>query len=299
MSQSITIPQNRKFQNDIMIKAAEEGLAYIVQSMLDMGADDYDNAIQAAVQNNHPGIVNTLKEYDLSNDTIFEILMSASREGHRDVLDILINAIDYNKYSLRNALSIAAGEGNTGIILPILDEIESKYSPNDYDNALQSAVINGNLDIVNILIDRSNEYDCIEFMAVAGERGHRDIVNRFLELGCAAYNHTMAYAAGNAHMDIVQQMIDLGADEYVDSANNAIYGHHNDIVRNMIELGGDDFDDTAYDELMESAIMGGNVRGIQMLSELHDYNYDDLMDTAFLSEILESIAKIVELKNDE
>ena len=44
--------------------------------------------------------------------------------------------------------------------------------------------------------------------------GHRDIVERMLNLGANDYNRSMVVAAGGGHRDIVERMLNLGANDY-------------------------------------------------------------------------------------
>jgi hypothetical protein len=138
---------------------------------------------QALVEASYHGydrlVKKILEQITTPSPTILnEVMASASRGGHRDIVNQMLN---------RGA--------------------------DDYNSAMAWAARGGHDDIVNQMLNLgANSYNGA--MAWAARGGHRDIINQMLDLGANDYNWTMIEAAEGDHEDIVKQMLDLGANNY-------------------------------------------------------------------------------------
>ena len=116
-----------------------------------------------------------------------------------------------------------------------------KSGATDYNNFMLMAASVGNVDMVKLFLDYgANNYD--DAMRAAAFQGNTDIVELMLDLGATAYNEAMAAAAQSGHIDIVRLMLNLGATNLNETMYYAAVRGHMNIVRLMINLGANDFD---------------------------------------------------------
>ena len=155
----------------VMGMAARGGHQDIIDSMLSLGADNYDH-----------------------------VMGMAARGGHQDIVNQMISR-GANKYNW--AMTNAARGGHRDIVNRMLE-----LGADDYNCSMVEAARGGHQDIVNQMILRG-AYKREWAMAEAARGGHQDIVNQMLLLGVNTYNWAMNSAIRGGHLEIVDQMLAL------------------------------------------------------------------------------------------
>ncbi len=142
-----------------------------------------------------------------------EILVHATRGGHRDIVEwiLTLGANDYD-----SALDVAATEGRRDMV-----ELLIENGASDLNNALVMAAANGHRDIVELLIEKDAK-DFNRALTNAAKNGHRDIVELLIESGADDYDLALLYAAGNGYQDIVELLLEKAINIRDDFAIEAI-----------------------------------------------------------------------------
>ena len=217
--------------NTELASAAAGNHLNVVDMLIGVGANDYDNALVAAAQYGNLDIVNRLADGVTNYD---KALLAAAGHGHRNVVEMLItNGIrDYNR-----ALIAAARHGHLGIV-----DILITTGARDYDDAMIAAAGNGHLGVVNKLLKvGAISYD--RALIYATENGHLDIVDTLIVAGAEDYDAALMEAASNGHIGIVKLLIKAGAEEYDWALVEAIEGGHQDVADILTEAGARDYED--------------------------------------------------------
>lgn len=109
-------------------------------------------------------------------------LIEATRNGNLDQVNEVLKH-DIDQASIDSALSGASWDGNLDIVNRLLQD--SRTNPADKDNrAIVNAIDRGRLDIVNRLLQDTRVDPTIydnEMVKIAYQKGHLDIVNRLLQ----------------------------------------------------------------------------------------------------------------------
>ncbi|GKU06983.1 unnamed protein product [Fusarium langsethiae] len=174
----------------------------------------YGNALQAASFNGNRDVVQLLldKEADVNTQGGYygNSLQAASSRGHRDVMQLLLNkGADVNAQGgeYGNALQAASFKGNLEVVQLLLDEgadINAQGGTFDnslqaassrghrdggkYGNALQAALWDGNLEVVQLLLDEGADVNaqggsCGNALQAASWDGNLEVVQLLLDEG--------------------------------------------------------------------------------------------------------------------
>jgi len=155
--------------------------------------------------------------------------------------------------------------------ITIFNTLKRKYNQTELSKIIGKA---GNIIFLSYLqLYEFNTYN--QVMISAAEEGHRDLVERMIELGATDFNTTMAWAARGGHMDIIERMIELGATNFNNAMYHAAIGGHRDIVELLIQAGADNFNMPMY-----GAAGGGHRDIIEWMIQLGATNFNVAMELA-------------------
>lgn len=99
----------------------------------------------------------------------------------------------------------------------------------DYDNALTSASLGGQLPIVKVMISKKGT-SLNTALAYATRRNHEDIIDFLIKSGATDLNNALGNAAENGNIHLVKKFIDLGANDYRSAEDWARTGGHPEII---------------------------------------------------------------------
>ncbi|XP_048244847.1 uncharacterized protein LOC124124203 isoform X3 [Haliotis rufescens] len=261
--------------------ACKNGYPEIVNILLQHDAGrsvcaDRNTPLEMAVGNNRTNIVSALLRSGTNNNINTQIFNSASKEGHTDIVKLLIE---------KGADVSAAGCGDTPLLC---------------------ACRGGHTDIVKLLIEKGADVSAAAAagytpLSCACRGGHTDIVKLLIEKGAdvsAAFNYDddddddddgytpLSWACKNGHTDIVKLLIEKGADVSAAGCGDtpllcACRGGHTDIVKLLIEKGADvSAADDDGDTPLPCACREGHTDIVKLLIEKGAdvsaaFNYDD------------------------
>jgi ankyrin repeat protein len=160
--------------DDALIEAVEHGHLNIVKYLIDVGADNYDSALEWAARFGQLDIVKFLVQNTPAHVGLG--LDPAVDRGHLDVVRYLVDQAGYNLSpdSLDEMLLIAVRAGHLEIAQFLVDQ-----GATDLDDALQAASANNRLVIVRWL--RSIGADNLKTaLRAAIHRGHLEMVRELL-----------------------------------------------------------------------------------------------------------------------
>ena len=138
----------------------------------------------------------------------------ASRNGHTEVVKLLIdNGADVtadNNYAIRNA----SREGHTEIVKLLIDAGADVTARDNY--AIRYATYNGHLEIVKLLIDAGADVTAVDNQAIryASYNGHIEVVKLLIDNGAdvnAKNNEAIREASENGHIEVVDLLKKHGA----------------------------------------------------------------------------------------
>jgi ankyrin repeat protein len=191
--------------NNIMIGSARGGHVDVVQSMIGMGATDFNRAMSNAARGGHIDIVNLMLE--LGGTNFNSAMSNAARGGHIDIVNLML-----------------------------------ELGATDFDSVLRDAAQNGYLNIVKLMLDAgATHFDSA--LRDAARNGHLNIVKLMLDVGVPNFDTVMVSASRGGHMNVVKLMLEAGAADFDRAMLDAVRGGHIDIVRLMLEAGATNFDD--------------------------------------------------------
>jgi ankyrin repeat protein len=169
-----------------LIEASKKGDLEDVNRLIDAGADvdaEDGEALISAVHNGHLEIVKRLIEAGADVNINGKALIEASNQKYLDIAIVLIEA----------GINVNAEEGE----------------------ALNMAVGNNDLNMVNRLIEAGADVNLGEALIIASRMGLLDIVNRLLEAGASVNNRegeALIMAIKRSQVNIVKRLIEAGAD---------------------------------------------------------------------------------------
>ena len=147
-----------------------------------------------------------------------------------------------------NAMNFAAEGGDLKIVKQMIKKLEETDQEPQFDWAMESAVMEGHLDIVKYLIEKGSN-DFSYFMGVAAYEGHLNIVKLMIEKGEEMgteldLNRAMGRAAEGGHLNIVKLMIEKGEEinqelDFINAMSLAAKGGHTEIVKYLKEKVGE------------------------------------------------------------
>ena len=216
------------------------------------------NSLLQASANGHVAVMNVLfsswgRPPPSANITILDGLNSAIRGNHDQVVQWALKTCPslVRHPHLNNSLLAACGYGAFSIVKVLLDRgADPNTISYNGQNCLQQAARSGSLRTVCLLLDRGVECgDAFkaDLLSVAAQRGHQDIVQHFISLGCDINEHSygassLTAAARNEELSMVRFLIAKGARLEEPSIGGqaledaAEYGHV-DVVKLLVEQG--------------------------------------------------------------
>lgn len=231
--------------NESLIMNAKNGNLEMVKFQLDRGADidyKYNKALYLAAKYGHLEVFNylldeseldakdnrtlriwaetgniemvkTLVRYDVVNDNNCKALCGAIKGGHTEVAKILFEEY-FNIYDEREKIIFLSAEyGNLEILKLIIDRF------NSFDcEIIKMAACNGHYAVVKYLIDRIGEYDnhnCTAYMdalELSVENGHIEIVKMLIKVCHETHKREeLRISAVKNRLDIFTLLVDCGA----------------------------------------------------------------------------------------
>jgi len=155
--------------NFILNDAAKDGSLKIVKTMLDRGANNYNEAMVSAAAGGHEKIIHLMLERGANNYN--GALIEAANQGHEDTV----------KWMLELGATV-------------------------YNSAMLAATIGANLEVVKLLLDRgANNYN--EVMARAARGGQDKIVELMLKHGANNYQEAADMARKYGHDNIYKLLV--------------------------------------------------------------------------------------------
>lgn len=157
-------------------------------------------------------------------------------------LDLVKEITENGKMYLKNInyrnipMSYAASNGN----LEILNYLIDLYKPTDINFILVELAGKGNINLLNLFLTRGYQninYNII-MEAAADGIGNIDIINMMLNLGADNYNDVLCKAAKRGHIMIVKLMLTKGADKLNCGLTAATKNNHIDIVKLLLPYAG-------------------------------------------------------------
>ena len=205
---------SQKLLNQRLEYAVRNGYEKLAEDLLDQGANNYDDAMALAALNGYSDLVDLMLSRGATNYN--QTMVQAASGGHEDIIDQMLAL---GATHIDQVVVLAAREGHWNIVNRFLDQLAT---PETYEVVLYQAARYDNIVLMNDMINRLGPGPRIYNNALAGAArgGHREIVNRMLELGATNYDWAMAAATGGNHYAIVKQMLSLGATDYRTALSN-------------------------------------------------------------------------------
>ncbi len=234
-------------------------------------------------------------------------LYHAARQGYEKVLEKLVNK--YGSRSLINKQSTRSQAlidyiYNLAIMNGYLDIIDYAISMNgilDMD-LISSAVANGNIDVINHLIDKyPGDYELLRRVlnsaAWAGDKKLFDYILSLIPedilLDLIDNSRTVTNAAQSGNLGMLEELVDLGANINAnsDTLENAIRSKNLDVIEYLIASGVNTHGITVTD-----AVASGNLAIVKYLESLgiYDADYTNQLDNAIFHGHLDLIEYLLE-----
>lgn len=155
-------------------------------------------------------------EFMMANDygSVNEGLWGACEGGHFDLVKIFLSKEETIKFS-KGAFTKAA---------------------ECIDSGLERACINGNLELINYLIDKGAErWNCA--LAGACEGGHVNIIDDMIMRGADEWNRALAGACKGGHMNIIERFIKYPSVDLSFAMGLAACGGQLNVIKYLITKG--------------------------------------------------------------
>jgi ankyrin repeat protein len=158
-------------------------------------------------ENNIEYLLNSDKYGNLCNKNINGLTNYASKNGHTDIVKLLIeNGADIHAID-DYALIYASENGHTDIVNLLIENGADIHAKDDY--ALIWASKKGYIEIVKLLIENGANIHAKDDYALrwASENGHTDIVKLLIKSGAdihAKDDYALIWASANGHTDIAK-----------------------------------------------------------------------------------------------
>lgn len=136
------------------------------------------------------------------------------------------------------AMIYAASNGN----LEILNYLMELYKPSDITFILEAIAGKGNINLLRSFLNKG--YKNINYnriMEAAADTGNVDIINLMLNLGANNYNEVLYTASKRGYENIVKLMLNKGADNINNALEGAGKNNHIEIVKILILAGATNF----------------------------------------------------------
>ena len=191
-----------------MVSAARGGYLDIVKLIIEKGASISLEAMRSAVEGGYLDIVKLMIEKGADDFTISNALNNAAREGQINIVKYLFGKTANSSNS--SVMRYAIYGGHLDVVEYLIDKVE--YDLNDLNDIMAKAVDNGKLDIVKFLIEKgANDFN--EAMIDAARSGHLEIVKLMIEKGANKFNEPIQAALNNGQLDIVDYIKQAKSDQ--------------------------------------------------------------------------------------
>lgn len=185
-------------------------------------------------------------------------LLGACEGGHVAAA-LLMQAHGAQNYNIAFQKAYEAGHTH---IAPALAAARPDMQINYDVAAIIGSCESGNLEDIKSLIacGTSLSFVCVE---LACQKGHRHIVQYFVDNYNCWWDMGLRGACSGGHMDIIQQMIDKGARDWEVGLQEACRSGHIDAARRMIECGACEYTSGLY-----TACQGGHIEIAKLMIEM-------------------------------
>jgi len=223
--------------------ASESNDVSLITYFLQKGATNLEYGIYAAAAIGDINLFNLLvsSHINLLNDKILNKAVAiAAENNHLPLIKLLISQavlgrLTLNSNTIDNALLSAVKNGNLELVKYLLT-----FEPHTIDVPLYHASRGGYKDIVNLLIDSGINFNPNDILAGAAKGGHIDLINLARELGANDYQEGLNMAAQGGHRNVVDYFIKLGANDLNSALEYAGNGGSIDLVDYLLSLGATD-----------------------------------------------------------
>jgi ankyrin repeat protein len=171
----------------------------------------------------------------------YTALMVASREGHTDIVKLLIKNgayINTQDYDRRTALIYATEEGHTDVVKLLIDGGADVNAVFVVEGFSESPTIFGGRKYKYFIIESSTA------LIIASKTGHAEIVKLLIEAGADVYaqdlkGHTaLWWAFQYGHTEVAKLLFEAGAGVNIGLIEASRYGS-TEVVKLLIEAGAD------------------------------------------------------------
>jgi hypothetical protein len=158
---------------------------------------------------------------NIEQQSINWCLWKASRDGHRDLVDLCITK-GANRWN--RALGAASRGGHRDLV-----DLFIAKGANNLNWALEGASEGGHRDLVDFFIAKgANTWHWA--LDGASRGGHRDLVDLFITKGATDFNCALKAAIWGGHRDLVDLFITNGANDWNGALCEASWGGHQDLI---------------------------------------------------------------------
>ncbi|KAJ3320777.1 hypothetical protein HDU76_000229 [Blyttiomyces sp. JEL0837] len=271
-----------RFSNEFLPLAATLGRLDIVEMFLEV------SGVDATAKNNH-ALRNAVPGVDASANGN-EALLSALKEGHVEVVKLLLNVpgvdvtVDHNR-----ALRQMGAEGHVDVVKLLLNIPGVDASARDND-ALKKAASKGHVEVVKLLLDVPGVYATAgdnAALGMAAAEGHVEVVRLLLNVrgvdASAHNNEAIRLAARGGKLEIVKLLsavpgVDVTANDNEALKLSASKGHAR-VVKFLLGL--PEVDATAENNFaVKEAAKEGHLGVVMLLADVPGV---DLTETLFLA----------------
>lgn len=266
-----------------------ELVKYLIDINLWDQSHNHDFLLSAVVYESTDVFIYLTRYFDISLDLMEDVFRDVYYQKHVCDIKLVMFIID-NYTPIRRDSFIGRAMLNQKDI-PALDMIQLLISKDwiSWDTAFAWAFESNRLDIIQFCVDEQGMDVTEHHLKLAVDNGNLNIVQYLLDNGVEVTDEIFQRAAVNGYLDIVYLLLDYGADAnqgllYASSAG------HLDVVKALVENGADVSDE----ESLISAIKMGYLEIVKYLIE---HGAD--MDTALLTAAYHGRMDIVRLLVEE
>ena len=163
---------------------------------------------------------------------MYNLFIEACKTGDTEEINRL--SAGANSGNVEQGLMWACRFGKIHAIQKMID-----FGAHDFNSAITWAGLGGHVEVINMLpILTIQEFYLNRSLFFACTRGHKNAVNRLLELGANDYEAGLRGACFHGKIDFAKQMIELGAKNLDESVNIALRNDKNlPIIEELLKLG--------------------------------------------------------------
>lgn len=196
----------------------------------------YINALVGASAGGSMEITNYF--IDCMGDSFGRCLFEASKKGHMNIINFLIERIMLDAFSSGrlneyfNEILLGASQGGQ---CGIIDYAISKGT-NNFSKAIWNAAMKKRKDIIEYLISKgANDFNYA--LCRASEEGIKDMIEYLISKGANDFNGALYNAAYGGHKDLVEYLISRGANDFDRALDAALAINHKDLIDYFISRG--------------------------------------------------------------